>query len=170
MNRRHAAATLRGLPELAGLGWREVQSLLSHFDEVRVGPGAAVARAGRPATEYVVVLAGSLESDGPPGRRRIRAGQSVGWDAMWRRGCSDTTVTTAEPSRLLVMGRAEFRAVRALRGRLEPAAGAGVARQPASAAVIRSSDRHRASAGLASGLTSRTRAAASSRERPPSSR
>lgn len=167
---RDAAASLRALPELAGLGPREIRSLLPHFDEVQVGPGATVARAGRQATEYVVVLAGSLHSDGPLGRRTIHAGQSVGWDAMWRRARSDTTVTTAEPSRLLVMGRAQYRALRALRGRLEQAAGARVAGQPDSAAVIRSSERHRASAGLASGLTSRTRAAASSRERPPSSR
>lgn len=171
MSRRDAAASLRALPELAGLGQGEIMALLSQFDEVRAGPGATVARAGRPATAYVVVLAGSLDSHGPLGRERIRAGQSVGWDAMWRRGCSDATVTTAEASLLLVMGRGQFRALRALRGRLERAAGADLhGGQPPSAAVIRSSERHSARAGLASGLTSRTRAAASSRERPPSSR
>ena len=119
MNRRNETALLRALPELAGLEEREVASLLPHFDEVRVAPGATLAHAGRPATAYLVVLAGSLEAKGAHGPGRIHAGQSVGWDAMWNRGCSATTVTTAEPSRLLVMGRAQFRAVRALRSRIE---------------------------------------------------
>jgi CRP-like cAMP-binding protein len=169
VSRRDATAPLRALPELARLERREVASLLPHFDEVNVARGATLAHAGRPATAYFVVLAGSLEAHGPHGTWTIRAGQSVGWDAMWNRRPSATTVSTAEPSRLLVMGRAQFRAVRALRARIEQRT-ASTGGQPPRAAVIRSSERHSARAGMASGRTRRTRAAASSSERPRSSR
>ena len=133
MNRHAVAASLRGLPELAGLGPRDTASLLAYFDEVRVGPGTTLALAGRPATEYVVVLEGSLETWGPHGRRTVRAGQSSGWDAMWNRASSPSTVTAVEPSRLLVMGRAQFRAARALRGRLAEPGRARVAQAPSAA-------------------------------------
>ena len=133
MNRHDGAASLRALPELAGLGPRDLVSLLPYFDEVRVGPGTTLALAGRPATEYVVVLAGSLETWGPHGGRTVRPGQSAGWDAMWNRIPSASTVTAVEPSRLLVMGRAQFRALRALRSRLEDAGEAPRLHSPARA-------------------------------------
>jgi CRP-like cAMP-binding protein len=106
---------VRNLPELAGLSDRQVRFLLPQFDEVSVDAGTTIAVAGRPAAEYVVVLEGRLESRGPSGERQIEAGESTGWDAMWSRGCNASTVTATSPARLLVMGRAQFRAVRALR-------------------------------------------------------
>jgi CRP-like cAMP-binding protein len=82
---------------------------------VSVDAGTTIAVACRPAAEYVVVLEGRLESRDPSGDRQIEAGESIGWDAMWNRRCSSSTVTTTTRVRLLVMSRAQFRAVRALR-------------------------------------------------------
>jgi hypothetical protein len=98
-----------------GLSDRQVRSLLPQFDEVSVDAGTTIAVAGRPAAEYVVVLEGRLESQGPSSCRQIEAGESIGWDAMWSRGCAPSTVIATARARLLVMGRAQFRAVRALR-------------------------------------------------------
>jgi hypothetical protein len=107
--------TIRNLPEMADLSDQQLRSLLPHFDEVCVDAGTRIALTGRPAAEYVVVLEGRLESRCSSGPRPIEAGESTGWDAMWSRGLSDSTVTAATCARLLVMGRAQFRAVRALR-------------------------------------------------------
>ena len=113
-NRR--ARLLRGLPELAGLTGRQIRSLLPHFDEVSVEAGTTIAVVGRPAAEYMVVVEGRLESCGSCGAPHIEAGESIGWDAMWSRGLSASTVTATARARLLVMGRAQFRAARAFAG------------------------------------------------------
>lgn len=95
---------LRALPELAPYSDREVRSLLPYLDETRVRAGTVLARAGEPCAQYVVLLEGRLEG----------ATASSGWQAMWDRACSSTSVVAGEDSRLLVMGRAGFRALAAL--------------------------------------------------------
>lgn len=99
---------LRSLPELAPYSTAELRGLLPRFDEVAVVGGSVLARAGRPAAQYVVLLEGELDGDQA----------SIDWQAMWDRGDSCSTVVAARDSRLLVMGRAGFRAVAAL-GRRE---------------------------------------------------
>jgi hypothetical protein len=108
---------LRDLPELAHLRGSDLRGLLVHFDEVRVPAGTVVARAGRFCHQYVVVLDGRLETTANPGSPAATACASCGWEAMCERGVSPATVLAASDARLLVMGRAQFRAVpRKVRG------------------------------------------------------
>jgi CRP-like cAMP-binding protein len=112
---------LRALPELAHLNGSDLRGLLRHFDEVTVPEGTVVARAGRFCAQYVVVLDGRLEARTDAAVATVPAGASVGWDAMHERGVSRSTVLAASDARLLVMGRAQFRAV----GRSPNVAGEG---------------------------------------------
>ena len=102
---------LRALPELAHLGDSDLRGLLGHFDETAVPAGTVVARAGRLCAEYVVVLDGRLETRTDGGSPTVTAAASCGWEAMCERGASPATVLAASDARLLVMGRAQFRAV-----------------------------------------------------------
>lgn len=102
---------LRALPELAHLGSSDLRALLRHFDEITVPAGTVVARAGRLCAQYVVVLDGRLDTKTDPGSPAATVGASSGWEAMCERGVSRATVLAASDVRLLVMGRAQFRAV-----------------------------------------------------------
>jgi len=87
-----------------------VWSLLGYADEVRLRAGELVAPEGRSCTELVVVIEGTLRS------RSFLSGyvDSGGWDAMWARSTNPVTVVAETDARLLVMSRAQFRAVQAL--------------------------------------------------------
>lgn len=116
--RTHARSRLRALkslPELGHLSGSDMRGLLAHFDEVDVPAGTVLARAGRLCTEYLVVLDGRLESRTDGGARAVLAGDSCGWEAMRERSVNPATVLAASDARLLVMGRAQFRAVTGLR-------------------------------------------------------
>lgn len=102
---------LQELPELAHLTGSDLRGLLRHFDEITVPAGTVVARAGRFCTQYVIVLDGRLETRTDAGAQTVAAGASCGWDAMHERGVSRSTVVAGSDARLLVMGRAQFRAV-----------------------------------------------------------
>lgn len=111
---------LRSLPELAPFADSQLRSLLPYFDEVTVGAGSVLAARGRPCTQYVVVLDGHLEVRDGRGEHPADSYCSTGWAGMLERGWSQATVVAASPARLLVMGRAQFRAVRALIQRCQP--------------------------------------------------
>jgi hypothetical protein len=102
---------LRALPELAYLSDSDLRSLQYHFDEVTVSTRTVVARAGQPCTQYVVVLDGRLEMRTNHDFPSVTAGPSCGWNAMCERGLSPATIVATARSRLLVMGRAQFRFV-----------------------------------------------------------
>jgi CRP-like cAMP-binding protein len=102
---------LRRLPELAHLSGSDLRRLLGQFDEITVPAGTVIARAGRLCAQYVVVLDGRLETRTDRASAAVTAGASCGWDAMCERGVSPATVLAASDARLLVMGRAQFRAV-----------------------------------------------------------
>lgn len=102
---------LRALPELANLSGSDLRALLGHFDEIRVPAGTVIAHEGRFCRQYVVVLDGRLETRPSDGSPAETAHASCGWDAMCERGVNPTTVAVGSDVRLLVMGRAQFRAV-----------------------------------------------------------
>jgi CRP-like cAMP-binding protein len=107
--------TLRATRELAGLPDRRLQDLLPYFDEVTVPTGTLVAREGERAAEFVVVMGGRLKATAPlAGSRTLTAGDTFGWEAMWERESNSATVVVEADARLLVMSRAQFRAVRSL--------------------------------------------------------
>jgi CRP-like cAMP-binding protein len=110
-------ATLRATPELAGWPERSLQAILWQFDEVTLPAGRLIAAEGRPCNEYVVVLEGRLAArSGSGDRRPLRAGDSFGWRAMWERGTNEACLTVESDARLLVMGHAQFRALKAEAG------------------------------------------------------
>jgi CRP-like cAMP-binding protein len=110
-------STLRATPELAGWSDRSLEALSPQFDEVTLPAGRLIALEGTPCTELVIVLEGALRSRSLSGASRLlRAGESSGWCAMWERGPNEATVVVESESRLLVMGHAQFRAVKAEAG------------------------------------------------------
>jgi CRP-like cAMP-binding protein len=110
---------LRSTPELGGWPERSLQLLLWQFDEVTLPAGRLIALEGRPCSEFVVVLEGRLgASSASGGRRTLRAGDSAGWQAMWERGPNEATLKVESEARLLVMGHAQFRALKAEAGAL----------------------------------------------------
>jgi len=46
--------------------------------------------------------------------RTLRAGDSLGWDAMWERLPNDATAVVDTEAHLLVMSHAQFRAIKAI--------------------------------------------------------
>jgi CRP-like cAMP-binding protein len=107
-------STLRATPELAGWSDRSLQALSQQFDEVTLPAGRLIALEGTQSSEFVIVLEGGLRSSSLSGDSRLfRAGESSGWRAMWERGPNEATVVVESEARLLVMGHAQFRAVKA---------------------------------------------------------
>src|ERR671935_1076799 len=107
-------ATLRAVPELTGFNDHQLRSLLPYLDEVRVAAGCRLATAGQFFREFLIIADGSVEACDGAGSRRLAGGESSGWAAMWEHGRSPATLTTTSETRLLVMGRGQFRAVTAL--------------------------------------------------------
>ncbi len=123
---------LESLPELGHLSGADLRGLLTHFDELEVPAGTVLARAGRLCHQYLVVIEGCLETMTSGGTQRLSAGGSCGWEAMCARSVNPATVLAASDARLLVMGRAGFRAVAGLRRR--PACEGGFAQLAATLA------------------------------------
>ena len=106
---------LRATHELASYSDRRLQKLLPYFDEVLLPAGRVVAREGERCSEFVVVINGRLEAKtGCNGTRTLRAGDTIGWNAMWERLPNDATVFVDADANLLVMSHAQFRAVKAV--------------------------------------------------------
>jgi CRP-like cAMP-binding protein len=106
---------LRSTRELGGWSRTQLESLLGHVDEVVVPAGCALAAEGRYCSQFVVVADGYLSaSRGKNGQRTLAPGESFGWRAMWLRGTNEETLVAESDARLLVMGHAQFRAVKGL--------------------------------------------------------
>jgi CRP-like cAMP-binding protein len=69
-----------------------------------------LARAGQPISQLLIVLEGRLRA----GPLTLGPGDSYGWRAMRERLCNEVTVVAEAQTRLLVMGHAQFRAVKSL--------------------------------------------------------
>ncbi|MDQ6796200.1 MAG: cyclic nucleotide-binding domain-containing protein [Chloroflexota bacterium] len=106
-------AVLRATAELAGWPKRSLRALAPQFDEVVLPAGRLVALEGLPCSEFVIVLEGGLRSRSLSGAARLlRACDSCGWRAMWERGPNAATVVVESEARVLIMGHAQFRAVK----------------------------------------------------------
>ena len=106
-------ATLRSTRELAGWPEKSLQALSKQFDEVTLPAGRLITLEGAQCSEFVIVLEGGLRSRSLSGDScLLRAGDSVGWRAMWERGPNEATVVVESEARVLVMGHAQFRAIK----------------------------------------------------------
>lgn len=92
----------------------ELRALVPYFDEVAVPTGTCLAQEGRLSHQFFIVTDGKLETCRQGTRGKLEPGDSFGWNAMYERGWDDATVTAASSARLLVMGHAQFRAVKAI--------------------------------------------------------
>ena len=125
LRRRHAlsdrAAMLQRLPELSRLTSSSLNYLATHFDEVVVERGAVLAAPDHRMPHYVVLLHGLMRLSTPISTAVLKPGDSAGWNEMHHSLPSRTSVVALEESRVLVTGRAGFRAVRAAVLALAPA-------------------------------------------------
>lgn len=106
---------LRSTPELARCGSSQLRGLLQHVDEVAVPAGSLVAAEGQICSQFVIILEGRLRAARlGHGCQTLGPGDSWGWNSMWDRSANDATVVAESDARLLVMGRAQFRAAKAV--------------------------------------------------------
>jgi len=106
---------LRSTGELAQCSESELRSLLQCVDEIVVLTGWRGAVEGRPCNEFLIVIEGRLRAvSARGGCQTLEAGDTWGWNAMWERLVNDATVVAESDARLLVMGHAQFRAVKAV--------------------------------------------------------
>jgi CRP-like cAMP-binding protein len=105
---------LRMTKELHSSTDAELRALVPYFDEIAVPAGTRLAQEGRLSHQFFIVTEGELETCRQGTRGKLEAGDSFGWNAMYERGWDDATVTAASSARLLVMGHAQFRAVKAV--------------------------------------------------------
>ncbi|HLQ60730.1 MAG TPA: cyclic nucleotide-binding domain-containing protein [Candidatus Acidoferrales bacterium] len=109
---------LRAAAELAGCSKKQLRSLLPYVDEVTVPAGRPIAVKGRPCNQFVILAEGRLRSGTPGnGQHSLAPGDSFGWTAMWERTENDATLVAETEARLLVMGHAQFRAIKGVAAR-----------------------------------------------------
>jgi CRP-like cAMP-binding protein len=107
--------TLRSTVELAACSPPELRSLLQYFDEVTVPHGTRIAVKGQLSSQFVIVAEGRLKAGSPDdGWHSLVPGDTAGWSAMWEMAANEATVVAETETRLLVMGHAQFRAVKAV--------------------------------------------------------
>jgi CRP-like cAMP-binding protein len=104
---------LRLAKEFRGSTDAELRALVPYFDEVAVPAGTRLAQEGRLSRQYFIVTEGKLETCRQGMQGKLEPGGSFGFKTMYDHGWDDATVTAASGARLLVMGHAQFRAVKA---------------------------------------------------------
>src|SRR5215472_16149785 len=106
---------LRATGELAQCSDSQLRPLLQYVDEILVHAGCRVAVEGQRCSQFLIVIEGRLRAvSARGGCQTLGAGDSWGWNAMWQRAVNDATVVAESDARLLVMGHAQFRAVKAV--------------------------------------------------------
>jgi CRP-like cAMP-binding protein len=106
---------LRATRQLSQCSDSQLRSLLPHVDEIAVRSGSRVAVEGRPCNQFLIVIEGWLRAVSARGAcQTLGSGDSWGWNAMWERSVSEATVVAESDTRLLVIGHAQFRAVKAV--------------------------------------------------------
>lgn len=107
--------TLRSTVELAGCSRSELRSLLPYVDEVTVPAGTRIAVKGQPSSQLVIVAEGRLIAGSPgDGWHSLLPADTAGWAEMWEMTANEVTVVAETEARLLVVGHAQFRAVKAV--------------------------------------------------------
>ena len=114
MSNRERLRMVRRAKEFEGSTDSQLQALVPHFDEISVSAGTRLAREGRLSHQFFIVTEGELETCRQGTVGKLEPGDTFGWKAMYEHGWDDATVTAVSSARLLVMGHAQFRAVKAV--------------------------------------------------------
>jgi CRP/FNR family transcriptional regulator, cyclic AMP receptor protein len=103
---------LANVPLFAGLSDRELRSLAKRAEQVSVAKGTTLVTEGRIGVEFFVILAGAAKVT-RRGRtlRKLRTGDSFGELALIAGTPRRATVTTTEPSEVMVLVRRDFLAL-----------------------------------------------------------
>lgn len=112
--RKHRPDTshLEALPAFRHARRRSLESLAAHTDVLRIPAGRTVIEAGRPATQYVALVAGEAVAHRPDGETtRLAVGTELGADALVDRRPYDRTVVTCTDATFVVVDGRAFRAV-----------------------------------------------------------
>src|SRR5436853_1764763 len=100
---------LRSLPSFSGVRDRDLASLASLFDEVRLEAGEPLIREGEPGHELFLMVEGlALVSLREEALATVGAGEFVGEMALLERAPCSATVTALTPVRALVAGAQSF--------------------------------------------------------------
>lgn len=108
-------AALRRIELFRGVGTAELRRLASLLDLVEVGPGHVLVAQGRRNDMLCILLAGSAaRRHGGSEVGRLGPHAVVGAPSLIYEQRAIATVTTLEPTRALVAGRAQFQGIKAL--------------------------------------------------------
>jgi CRP-like cAMP-binding protein len=103
---------LRGVPLFSHCTKRELAALAAESDELELPTGAELTREGKPGKEFIVLVRGAAKVT-RNGRtvNRLGGGDFLGEIALLSGGFRTATVTTTEPSLVLVLTDRAFRRV-----------------------------------------------------------
>jgi len=105
-------ALLRDAFGFAGAPLRELQTLATYFDEVRVEPGERLTYEGEPGRELFLIVDGEAAvSVGSEAVGTVGPGEFVGEMTLFDRAPRAATVTALTPVRTLVAGAQSFTAL-----------------------------------------------------------
>ena len=103
---------LRGVPLFSGCSRRELEQVAAIADELELPAGRTLTREGAAGREFVVLVDGAATvSQAGKTIATLVGGEFAGEIALLTGRPRTATVTTTEPSRLLVITAANFRAL-----------------------------------------------------------
>jgi CRP/FNR family transcriptional regulator len=103
---------MRAVPLFAACATTNLRQIMSLADEIDVPKDKVLMREGAIAHEFFIVIEGALRVErGGQLIAQIGPGEFVGEIGLVDRGPRTATVTTEEPSRLLVLGHREFQSL-----------------------------------------------------------
>jgi CRP/FNR family transcriptional regulator, cyclic AMP receptor protein len=101
---------LKGVPLFDGCSRQELETIARLADEIHLPAGRALTREGASGREFVVILSGSAAVErGGETIATLGPGDFLGEIALLTRSKRTATVTTTEPTRVLVLTDRAFR-------------------------------------------------------------
>ena len=103
---------LKRVPLFEGLSRHDLEQVEQMAEEVDVPAGQVLTRQGSPGSEFLIVIDGDVKIDHDGHEiRHIGSGDFLGEIALIDDSPRTATATTATPTKLLVLGRREFRSL-----------------------------------------------------------
>ena len=108
----HKLELLKRVPLFKDLSKHDIEQVGQLTEEVDVPAGQVLTREGAPGSEFFVIVDGAVEID-VHGQivRTMESGDFLGEIALVDDGPRTATATTTIPTKLLVLGRREFRSL-----------------------------------------------------------